>query len=704
MASCEVFATKAELRATEARLQALINRKLDSSERQPIIQSSIAGSINVLRPEILIVQGIATAAARVAADALGIGRGAASAAAAAAGIARSAASAAAAAAALATRALAIIAGVLVTLAAITATLAVLGARIDALEGYVDSVAATASEAYSNALSAIGIGRAAQSTANVALGAANQAQGTASQALGAASQAQGTANQALGAANRAQATADYAVLEAGKAQATAERAIGIGTDARAKAERAIDSAAQARAIADKALALALQALMRMVIGTTGAKGDPGSPGAKGEQGARGATGAKGEQGIQGVAGATGAKGERGERGERGLTGAPGRSADLGLLDSLRARIAQLERQMREQDILNRQAIGLIQALPITLASNSTFQAAATTAAAAGTCRTTQPGGCLDTRFNNLNNNFNSGLQGLLQRLDLAIQAGQGALLNTINGTVNTINTKLGAQVTGGISASITTAINRVNKVGEFLQIDRLLNILIWWQTLHNAFMLSNNIATTLTSTLSQALAALPGNTLLGIPTEAEGGTPLNIGEQINSMFENTIKNAVGTENYTAITATWAQANRIYQATTNLLFSIQSLIQGVQSLIELTGEYTGKIGNALKSFGLVGERAYNWMSERMNNKTAWMEKLENNLQSASGMASNLESIVSSVVSTQSAITELTNQKTAFDQALRGNNTPIETQADANKTASQSPDISPTNLDKSLDNNAK
>ena len=346
----------------------------------------------------------------------------------------------------------------------------------------------------------------------------------------------------------------------------------------------------------------------------------------------------------------------------------------------------------------------------MARNSTFQAAATSAAAAGTCRTTQPGGCLSNQFNNLNNNLNNGLQGLLQKLDLILQAGQGALLNTINGTVNTINTKLGAEITGGIGGALLKTKERINKVGEFLQIDRLLNILIWWQTLHNAFMLSNNIATTLTSTLSQALAALPGNSLLGIPTEQEGGSPLDIGAQINTMFETAVRSAIGADNYTTIKAEWARANRIYQATANLLFSIQSLIQGVQSIVEVTGEYTGKIGNALKSFGMVGERAYNWMSEKMNTRTALMERLESNLEAASGMASNLESVVSSVVSTQAAITELNNQKSEFDSALqsmarssRADNTVVKGEVDASKAISQSPETSPTDLEKAVDNSS-
>lgn len=329
------------------------------------------------------------------------------------------------------------------------------------------------------------------------------------------------------------------------------------------------------------------------------------------------------------------------------------------------------------------------------ANNTNTEAIKNAASAGTCSTLQPGGCMAPMAQNAQNaaNNSAAANALLQGLDLSL--------------LGVIDRKLGNQVDGGLSGLLTKTKDRINKVGEFLQIDRLLNILIWWQTLHNAFMLSNNIATTLTSALSQALAALPGNSLLGIPTEAEGGSPLDIGAQINGMFETTVKKAVGEDNYTSIKATWAKANRIYQASANLLGAVQSAIQGVQSVVEVTGEYTGKIGNALKSFGLVGEKAYNWMAEKMSVKTAWMQKLEDGLNSTSGMASNLESVVSSVASTQDSINQIATQKTDFDNALkditksdRTHNWVVKTQADADKTASQSPTVEPTDLNRPVD----
>ena len=363
------------------------------------------------------------------------------------------------------------------------------------------------------------------------------------------------------------------------------------------------------------------------------------------------------------------------------------------------VEQLQKQF---DDMQRQVIqtGLTLAGITTIVqqiANNTTREAIETASAAGTCRTTQTGGCTSNLVNDAASNINQNTNNALRGLDAAAQLEQLRLLGVIDN-------KLGAQVPGGISNLLTKTKDRINKVGEFLQIDRLLNILIWWQTLHNAFMLSNNLSTTLTSALSQALAALPGNSLFGIPTEEEGGSPLDIGAQINGMFENAVKSAIGADNYTSIKATWAKANRIYQSAANVVFSVQSLIQGVQSIAEATGENVGKVGNALKSFGVVGEKAYNWMSERMNVKTAWMQKLESSLESGSNMSSNLESIVSDVASTTQTISELQTQAYEFDNALkditkssRADNTVVKAKTDADKTVSQSPDIAPKDLEK-------
>lgn len=161
-----------------------------------------------------------------------------------------------------------------------------------------------------------------------------------------------------------------------------------------------------------------------------------------------------------------------------------------------------------------------------------------AAATGTCRTYQPGGCgnkaLNDTANGINANTNANNNNLLDAINAGANVEQLRLLNQLDN-------KLGPQLPGGgISAFLQKFLERFNKVAEWLHLDRVLNILIWWQTLHNAYMLSNNLGQTLTSAISNVLAAI------GIK-DAEG-QPLEIGEIIGKTFDNAAKTALGEQTW------------------------------------------------------------------------------------------------------------------------------------------------------------
>jgi hypothetical protein len=159
--------------------------------------------------------------------------------------------------------------------------------------------------------------------------------------------------------------------------------------------------------------------------------------------------------------------------------------------------------------------------------------------------------------------------LLQGLDLSL--------------LGVINAKLGPQVAGGLST-------RLNNLMKWLHLDRALNILIWWQTLHNAYMLSNNLGQTLTSAISNVLA------VVGIKDADDN--PLDIGKILGKQFDEMAKTALGEKTWGSMKAEWKKYNRIYQAAANLLNSIQSIGQSILSALEIIGSWNAKIGNALR----------------------------------------------------------------------------------------------------------
>lgn len=189
-------------------------------------------------------------------------------------------------------------------------------------------------------------------------------------------------------------------------------------------------------------------------------------------------------------------------------------------------------------------------------------------------------------------------------------------------------------------------DKLTKMIEGINVDRILIIMIWWQTLHNAFMLSADIARSLVSGLSIALQALPGDNLLGIPTE-DNGQPINLGEKIQREFETWVKGAIGVENYAVMARELTKVNRIYQSASNVMSEVQNITNNLQNLTQMAANNTGKIGNALMRFGVVGDKAYAWMSENADKRTSWWGKANAMLEAGQQVASNFEQAAQSVV---------------------------------------------------------
>ena len=733
---------KAEIAALKSRVSTVENQldgKLNTSEKPVIIQQSVAGAEALLSPEIAAASALAYAAKALADNAASIGRGAAALAgnamSAAQGAASTAASAAGTAASALSKVLGLI-GVVAALAATVATLLVLGARIDALESRIDSLDSELSKTLSTALQALGIGRSAQSTANTALGVGQQAQSTASTALANASHAQSTANSALTAAGSAQTTADRALTTAGAAQTTADRALTTAGSAQTTADRALTTAGAAQTTADRALTAAGSAQTTADRALTIAQQALARPGIQGRQGERGIAGAPGAVGAPGRAGVNGRDGAPGIAGAPGRAGANGRdgsvspatqqridnleqkinqqtSMDSSLLQTILQEVVGLrvttstgitaqqarDEQIRQQNITTQtqnittqtqirnleptirqtivgnpgattQGIGAaIAAMPTTLANNPTFTGAIANAAAAGTCRTAQPGGCLGNRFDTLQNGQNN----LINRLNLGLQAGQGALLAAINNTVNTVNSKLGAQVTGGLSGKLT-------RMSNWLQLDRVWNMLTYAAVLHNAWMLSSSFGQTLLSATSSFLAAV------GI-TDEDGGA-IDVGALIGKQIKEVAESIFGTGAVSQFETQYKKYMRVYQAAANIVSTLSSIGYSILSVLEIVGSRVSKIGNALRWFGVVSDRAYSSMNEVDNFQNPFFNRIIRMEEAAS----SIDTVSSEVVNVRQQSVDLKNQKKALDEAIKD----LDKKADASEQKEsaqidkQTPDI--------------
>ncbi len=596
-----------EIRAELAALRAEI-AKIKPVDEKRIIQQSIAGAEALIIPAVitLIVQRLAPISAAIAAIEAKLAAVGAQAAAAA-GTAGSALSTAGAALAK----VAGLASAIAALAASVATLLVLGGRIDALEAYVDSLASDLSKVY-------GLIGGIRATANQALVKANQALNKS--AIPGPRGIQGV--RGLQGARGIQGVQ-------GKQGLQGEQ--GLQGVAGATGARGATGATGARGLQGATGA----------TGARGLQGVAGATGARGLQGVAGATGATGARGLQGVAGATGATGARGLQGvagERGLDGKDGKEGEL----SPEA-LAKLNTINAKLDIVMPQTALISSIRPLDFATT-------VSAAAAGTCQSAQPGGCTSNAMRReldpISNQLSNGFDKIFNAFSAGANAAQMALLSTIN-------LKLGAQIAGGLSAKLVNGF-------QWLQLDRALSVLTFAATVQNHLMLSRDIGTTLLGAFSNVLS------LIGLKND--DGQAYDLGSVINSSIENLIKGIVGAENYAQLSETWAKANRIYQATTNVLNSFQQLSSTILSGMELIAGNNSKIGNALKKAGMVLETAYGWMNPqpKFNRVTQALEKLQ-------AGASTIQMVTQAPLDIINATTELQNANTELIKAFKEDHKP-------------------------------
>ena len=271
-----------------------------------------------------------------------------------------------------------------------------------------------------------------------------------------------------------------------------------------------------------------------------------------------------------------------------------------------------------------------------------------------------------------NNTNTGLA-------RAAILGQGQITQT---AVNTANATL-THSTWGLQAIVTNGAYGLQKIQGFAETawkvtraDKIMAGVTMALTIHNAMMLSNNLASTISEALNMSLNAM------GIRNEED--KEIDIGTAVRNKINEVMSSILGTENYAALTARIAKANRIYQASINLLDTTYSLFDSARTVAELTAENTGKIGNALRESGAVYEDAYDEFLEKVNPQNASQRKLEKfreGLESVENVFDTVSQISGAVVETKENIEQIKEEKNNLAEEI---NTQIETKKDEKDTA--------------------
>lgn len=284
------------------------------------------------------------------------------------------------------------------------------------------------------------------------------------------------------------------------------------------------------------------------------------------------------------------------------------------------------------------------------TNQTTSPAISNAVQSGICQSLNGGGCPPTPGNP---NPTQGLQGANNALHTRHDA-----LNTALGVTDLAQGATILSIVRNTNQVINHAEHGLAKVQSFAttawratHADKILNVIGTAASIHNAAMLSKALGVTIAETASTVLDAA------GI--QDEKGEAFDVGAIIKAKLNAMISHLVGEENYAAFTKKIAAYNRIYQAGANVLTTVTGLIDGARAVNELTGAYTGKIGNALLNAGVVADGAYDRMLENMrpsgriaNSITRYREGVE----TIEDKVSNVDNVASEVRETKEEYKEL------------------------------------------------
>ena len=294
-------------------------------------------------------------------------------------------------------------------------------------------------------------------------------------------------------------------------------------------------------------------------------------------------------------------------------------------------------------------------PINNINNNTTPEALRRAARQGTCETLQPGGCLTGLANNAKAAANNSSQNnnLLNQAVNILRGANETLLPFIWQRVQTIDTKLGAQMPGGLGGVL-------GRLSSSLGIDRVFNLINFLANLHNASMLSASLKVTLLEMLSSV-----GNAT-GLLQTSEGDN-VDLNSVFNQGIETFITKLIGVDAWASMKLSWRKYSSIYRAATNSLNAVSSMFNSIGEVLETTAEHTGKIGNAIRAAGLVRENAYNFMAEKLNVKTSKFMTFQTKVGGATQVLETVNEIAENIVEGQEQYTEAIKATSEFKEAL-------------------------------------
>ena len=282
-------------------------------------------------------------------------------------------------------------------------------------------------------------------------------------------------------------------------------------------------------------------------------------------------------------------------------------------------------------------------------NQTTAQAISQAAETAICNSTAPNGCIAKDIKepivNGQNSLRDNITNFIQGLDI-FQGQQ--ILNTVtenNGLLK--NAEFGLEAISNFAKTAWRA----------TRMDKVLNVLNTIFALHNAAMLSRNLAQTVGDVATQSLQ------FFGIRDASD--QIIDVNEVVGNTFESWITNMIGAETYQNIQQTWTNLNRIMVAGQGVIYSIQGVKNAVLEGVETVGQWTAKIGNNMIVQGLFEERTFPWMDENVNFRNPFQGFIQK-IDTTSEIVSQVSNLVASGTEAQENFNQIFDQSSELKTA--------------------------------------
>ena len=299
----------------------------------------------------------------------------------------------------------------------------------------------------------------------------------------------------------------------------------------------------------------------------------------------------------------------------------------------------------------------------------------------------------------------GLQETADETKVNVVSTLSAATNAVNAANNAVNASNSAKTAAdgaktaadGAKAATQTLNDKFEdfktKIKAAIDWQSVLSALNLIGTLHNAAMLSRNVAESLMQIVENGL------TIIGI--KDVDGDPIDVRSVVGGSIDNFFSTILGAETWIGVKLQWKYYSTIYTTGANMIYSLRSIGDATQELLEYTAENTGKIGNGLREARIVNPNAYPPMTENIQPLDVRRQKLQGVIEGLNALedaASAFEGATSNVIEIQQEFREFEEQKARLNSMIENGppevkpaNIPIQTQLEAEKAASPGQEIS-------------